>query len=811
MPAATLVSITVTPPTKIEYDTHDTALDLDGMVVTANYSDSTSKAIAAGYTVSTPDFTQLGSQDITVTYQGFTDKFTINVSEWVNHEWDEDLAAGFSLAFYGYVPPYFNTETLGLGATSINDWRYAEDEDEHPYEFFLLGTEEIAEPAPGAASPLKPIADLYIADGFVASAVPDPTAASPTYWYILEKVVDDNGTDRYIRVRIAMIADLENGAFTSNGVLFFEISDAYFYSWESAGFEEEIKKGLDFIDDIPDFPAGVRFARSDKLYFDDEAAGSYASFTVYGVNAAYVDAYLGVLDTAGWDTFYSTRENYDIEAISPDEKARIAFDFDSAKGELSVYIDESPVRPEMVSKIAAIFNVSPFAFTYSKDNENFYYQFNNETLGDGEDWGTLIDKYAAILTADADSNFVKKGERTKVDEAWYDKYVDAALGIQVTIFGYDTKTAGKYGVQITVDEYVEVPEDFIPVMNLLGIDPDDVSMTPATDASAEYASKQIKFPKETAYADALKTFTDILDADTTLGYTIIYPLNDATMTSGEAAKHIEYANSNVRVEFLSWTSTTETIVQIRFFHYTPAPTSQFLDTVLSVLSDFTISWDDEDQSFRYVAYRPTTGKETLNGVVKKYVNKLIKDDYLESLELDKLVEYEASANAPTTADKYPEAKTILSCDEGSIEIKYSYGFTVNGNQSPVFFIIIRPFDTSVDSVVNDVAALTGVTMTKDAHADNIYSGVGQLLFAGMDEEPLSLQKYGENILTMVLAEDLQNSSLGFGAMKSGKMEGNNYVGHYTNSKGYEVTFTVYGDAERNYNGYYRVTVTIPQA
>ena len=77
----TLVSITVTAPTKVAYTTDDTALDLTGMVVTANYSNQTTQVITTGYEVSRVDFSTAGQKTVTVTYQGKTDTFTVNVTE----------------------------------------------------------------------------------------------------------------------------------------------------------------------------------------------------------------------------------------------------------------------------------------------------------------------------------------------------------------------------------------------------------------------------------------------------------------------------------------------------------------------------------------------------------------------------------------------------------------------------------------------------------------------------------------------------------------------------------------------------------
>ena len=76
----TLVSISVTAPTRTAYTTADTALDLEGMVVTANYSNETSEVISEGYTVSQVDFSTAGSKTVTVTYQGKTATFTITVT-----------------------------------------------------------------------------------------------------------------------------------------------------------------------------------------------------------------------------------------------------------------------------------------------------------------------------------------------------------------------------------------------------------------------------------------------------------------------------------------------------------------------------------------------------------------------------------------------------------------------------------------------------------------------------------------------------------------------------------------------------------
>ncbi len=73
-------SITVTPPTKIEY-TAGEELDLDGMKVIAKYSDGEEKDITEDCEVSGYDKTKTGEQTVTVTYEGKTATFKVTVKE----------------------------------------------------------------------------------------------------------------------------------------------------------------------------------------------------------------------------------------------------------------------------------------------------------------------------------------------------------------------------------------------------------------------------------------------------------------------------------------------------------------------------------------------------------------------------------------------------------------------------------------------------------------------------------------------------------------------------------------------------------
>ncbi len=76
---ATLSSISVqTNPTKLTYYIGDT-FNSSGLVVKLNYSNGTSSTITSGFTISGFNSTSAGTKTVTVSYEGFTDTFTVTV------------------------------------------------------------------------------------------------------------------------------------------------------------------------------------------------------------------------------------------------------------------------------------------------------------------------------------------------------------------------------------------------------------------------------------------------------------------------------------------------------------------------------------------------------------------------------------------------------------------------------------------------------------------------------------------------------------------------------------------------------------
>ena len=81
VPAANLTGITISGPTKTQYEVGE-SLDLTGLVVTASYSDGSTKVLAFGdYSISDVDMSSSGKKTVTITYQDMSAIFTIQVGK----------------------------------------------------------------------------------------------------------------------------------------------------------------------------------------------------------------------------------------------------------------------------------------------------------------------------------------------------------------------------------------------------------------------------------------------------------------------------------------------------------------------------------------------------------------------------------------------------------------------------------------------------------------------------------------------------------------------------------------------------------
>ena len=81
-----------------------------GLVVTANYSDSSSETISSGYTVSTPDLSSTGNKTVTVTYSGQSANYQITVS-----------AAAITSISASVSKTYYVGETISASDITVKD------------------------------------------------------------------------------------------------------------------------------------------------------------------------------------------------------------------------------------------------------------------------------------------------------------------------------------------------------------------------------------------------------------------------------------------------------------------------------------------------------------------------------------------------------------------------------------------------------------------------------------------------------------------------------------------------------------------
>ena len=84
-------------PHKMNYY-YKESLDTSGMTLLVEYSDGTSEPVSSGYTVPATTFKTTGAHKITVTYQGFTDDFTVSVT----YAWWQILIRIILLGFLWY-------------------------------------------------------------------------------------------------------------------------------------------------------------------------------------------------------------------------------------------------------------------------------------------------------------------------------------------------------------------------------------------------------------------------------------------------------------------------------------------------------------------------------------------------------------------------------------------------------------------------------------------------------------------------------------------------------------------------------------
>ena len=662
--APTLASIAVTAnPTKANYDTDDTALDLAGLVVTATMSDGSTSAVT-DYQVSDVDFSTPGQKTVTVTYQGQTATFQINVAQAKPTAWDADAVALFAANVYGYNVPFFYGPDVGVGDFTWTQGRngavYAEGG-------------EVNAAAALDQNALKAVADLFIADGFVASKSID--LENQVYYYVLSKNVEYQSIQRELQVRIAAASGTRLGA--AQGQFYIDIMDPYIYSWADLGLEELLQAYFQTTEDIPDLPAGAKFSKAD-----------YSNYTMaymqYGMS--YVNLYVicdgnyalsiaNAYGAAQWSMFQPSEDSY--FAISPQESLRVDGTYDEDDGELTLKFSVPAAYPENVVTVAGLLGVSKYEFTkYS--NTIYYVQDETELQGEEADLEDLFLRFDALLTAGnvlTQKGSVQAGEDS-ISANYFNEEKKLKVSLEVTS-ELDEENNVVYEYGIVVSEFVEIPAIVKDICEAIEESEYDFTSDPDGDWYAQFplpvntSDDDIKYYLS-YYAYCLVNAENIEDPFEAIGQ---------IDSDGRGGFYIDLANQTKKVEFWVYKTTENDVVtaitlQISIGDY-QVPQSALKDALAAKLG-ITFKWSQSDQNFWFNGTVTFGEGESYKDVVNAFENAL-----LEVSEDAEELSNDSSSNYYVSVWYCPEGYFDFQCWEQNGVVKTLVSFTMYDQSIPL--------------------------------------------------------------------------------------------------------------------------------
>jgi len=288
--APTLTSITLdTANVKKSYEQGE-ALDLTGLVVTANYSDNTSEAVT-NYTTNPANGAKLdtvGAIPVTVAYKTATSSFNVIVARPSKKAWTEQEAKVMSDHLYGYVLPFTGSEEAAVSYDAESDM------------VEIQG-------GPATSAVLAAYAEKIVADNF--------TRVNSTN-YVYEKSLTTDAGLRHIRV----------GFGNRDGSFYLQAYDPYYYAFPTAFAEYVAKEAFD----SKTIPASID---ADYYEVSDGDFGIYC----YTNNTNAVEAYSTALETATWKVEAELDQGYKT-AISPDGKYCVKYAYNSQYGSLDIFM-----------------------------------------------------------------------------------------------------------------------------------------------------------------------------------------------------------------------------------------------------------------------------------------------------------------------------------------------------------------------------------------------------------------------------------------------------------------------------------------
>ena len=362
--SAKLTGIAInTDNVKKEYEQGE-ALDLTGLVVTAQYSDNTT-ANVTDYTTNPANgtvFNEIKEETITVSYNNFSETFKVNVVKATKKAWTAEEAKIMTDHLHGVELPYSGFEE------SVVTWS-------SEYEtLYIKGGAATDEDLVAYARALSSL-------GFVMISQTS---------YTFRKVISTDNGDRYVKV--AYYID-ENNEF------YLEAYDPFLYEFPTQIALYFAYVNFDSYQTPPAFNADRYEVKTQNM----------AIYCYKDTTTAVAD-YTATLNEAMWDTTggYDANQKF-YTAISPDKAYMIYYNYDAQYKSLDIYF--APVN---------FFNPAPIKAFYEKyceytieipainvENANYYFyesQYNSEYIAAGQ--FEYVHAYLDVLggeQADADA------------------------------------------------------------------------------------------------------------------------------------------------------------------------------------------------------------------------------------------------------------------------------------------------------------------------------------------------------------------------------------------------------------------------
>ncbi|MBO4703292.1 MAG: bacterial Ig-like domain-containing protein [Bacilli bacterium] len=812
----TLVSISVTAPTKVAYLIGD-QFDPTGLVVTATMSDNSTRTVESGYELSNPDMSSVGTKTVTVTYQGKTATFDITVAK--PTAWGDQLSAAFAQLLNGYVPPFFYGPDMGVGELSWSVTKsgviYAEG-----------GNLDAA--GEGEDSPLKPFADLLVADGFVATTEPGANA----YHYALTKELTVDNAKRYVNARIATCD--ADGRFAASGEFYFELSDPYYYSWEATGLEAAIKAYFEFTEDIPDIPAGALFSKNDvntsAMYIQYKM--SYVPVNVL-IDAESALAYLGSLTEL--DPAWTVLENANgYVVISPEEKIRVDAAYDPQSSALVLAFSKVAELPADVVALANLLGVSKFLF--GRASATSYNYSGYVTLGqDEKDLNDLFNRYDAALTAN--NAYEQKGKKeVEEDEISANFYnADESRVVSLTVGSMEDEEGNVlYGLMVEIDDFEPIPDEIKNFAKVVNLDPYDVQI------SARTGNYLFDFEAENSkdgYNAILNAYIALLDADAALDEPVFGYVKSEKGVQGDVEK------GYIFVDFIGGEGDTRLVrifvydteevddndtpeddsddfailgVEIDFMDYNPAPESEWADALAELL-EVEFKWDNDSKCYFVNDNLELGENDTLLSVAQGFGTAIKGARLGRDLSLNDSSKYGYVIYKLYSTDGYIEIQ-VYEYEEDDPETEdvdettYKYQIAVYFFKNPDLPAYVNGISSAIGVEIDAVGEEYPGYYASSAVRSALYSDYVAYFGAGFGE--IIGGYYPSYYYIYLVCEpsglaDAEGLGFAMTALPAYDAEHDCYIATYANEDGWTIKITLYGDGESNWTGYFSVVVIAP--